>query len=73
MKNVHKVEIKVEGKEWEKCLDKSFKKRNKETKVDGFRKGSAPKEVYLKKFGIESLYMDAVDSAVEEALSLIHI
>lgn len=67
MKNVHKVEIKVEGKEWEKCLDKSFKKRNKETKVDGFRKGSAPKEVYLKKFGIESLYMDAVDSAVEEA------
>ena len=64
MKNVHEIEIKIEGKEWENCLDKSFKKRNKETKIDGFRKGAAPKEMYLKKFGIESLYMDAVDDAV---------
>ncbi len=67
MKNVHEIEIKIEGKEWENCLDKSFKKRNKETKIDGFRKGAAPKEMYLKKFGIESLYMDAVDDAVSIA------
>ena len=67
MKNVHEIEIKIEGKEWENCLDKSFKKRNKETKIDGFRKGVAPKEMYLKKFGIESLYMDAVDDAVSIA------
>ncbi len=67
MKNVHEIEIKIEGKEWENCLDKSFKKKNKEVKIDGFRKGTAPKEMYLKKFGIESLYMDAVDDAVSIA------
>ncbi len=66
-KNVHEIEIKVEGKEWESCLDKSFKKKNKEVKIDGFRKGTAPKEVYLKKFGIDSLYMDAIDYAVDNA------
>lgn len=67
MKNVHEIEIKWEGKDWEKCLDTSFKKRNKEVKVDGFRKGTAPKDVYLKKFGIESLYMDAIDIAADKA------
>ena len=66
MKNVHEIEIKLD-KEWTECLDKAFKKKNKETKIDGFRKGAAPKEVYLKKFGIESLYMDAVDDAIQVA------
>lgn len=66
-KNVHEIEIKVEGKEWESALDKAFKKKNKEAKIDGFRKGSAPKEVYLKKFGIETLYMDAIDEAMDVA------
>jgi len=67
MKNVHEIEIKIEGKEWEECLDKSFKKKIKDVKVDGFRKGACPKDVYLKKFGKESLYMDAVDQAIEIA------
>jgi len=64
-KNVVVKEIKINGSEWEKCLDSAYKKKNKEVKVDGFRKGTAPKEVFIKKFGIESLYMDAIDSAVE--------
>jgi len=67
MKNVHKIEIKVEGKDWEKCLDDSFKNKKKDLKVDGFRKGAIPKDVYIKKFGLESLYMDAVDAALDSA------
>ena len=66
-KNVHEIEIKIEGKDWESCLDKAFKKKNKDTKIDGFRKGQAPKDIFIKKFGIESLYMDAVDSAIDSA------
>lgn len=66
MKNVHEIEIKLE-KEWIECLDKAFKKKNKETKIDGFRKGAAPKNIYIQKFGIESLYMDAMDEAIEIA------
>ena len=63
MKNVHEIEIKLTT-EWEKCLDDAFKKKVKETKVDGFRKGTCPKDIFIKRFGVESLYMDAVDEAV---------
>jgi len=65
-KNKHEIEIKLE-KQWLNALDKAFKKKVKETKIDGFRKGTIPKDMYIKKFGIESLYMDAVDYAVNDA------
>lgn len=67
MKNVHEIEIKLEGEKWSKCLDNAFKKKNKEVKIDGFRKGTAPKDVFIKKFGIESLYPDAVNEAINIA------
>ena len=67
MKNVKEVKISIEGKEWESALDKAFEKKKKEVKVDGFRKGAVPKAVYLKKVGIESLFMDASDIAIEQA------
>ena len=65
-KNVCEFEIKLD-KEWKDALDKAYKKKVKEVKIDGFRKGAAPKEIYIKKFGIESLYMDAVDEAMNAA------
>ncbi len=67
MKNIHEVIVKIEGKKWEEALDKSFKHNIKEIKMDGFRKGSVPKNIYLKKYGIESLFMDAVNEAIPEA------
>ena len=67
MKNVKEITITIEGEDWQKALDKSFKKRNKEVKIDGFRKGAAPKEIYIKNFGLESLFMDAVDFVMDEA------
>ena len=67
MKNVHDIEIEIKGKEWEKILDAAFQKRVKDTNIDGFRKGKCPKNVYLQKFGVESLYMDAVDVAAGKA------
>lgn len=67
MKNVKEIEFKVEGKKWDDLLDKAFKKKSKDTQVDGFRKGNCPKEVFIKKFGIESLYMEASEMALDEA------
>ena len=49
MKNVHEIEIKLD-KEWISALDTVFKKKNKEVKIDGFRQGMAPKDMYIKKF-----------------------
>ncbi len=64
--NVKEYEIKL-GEEWTNILDKTFKKKNNETKIDGFRKGKAPKDVYLKHFGIQSLYADSIDEAINVA------
>lgn len=68
MKNEHIIEYEVKGKDWEKALDTAFKKQVKEAKIDGFRKGAVPKDIYIKKMGgIEVLYRDAVDDALDEA------
>lgn len=67
MKNVKTIEITIKGDEWATALDKAYKKKNKDIKIEGFRKGMAPKEIYLKKMGIESLYMDAVDNVMNKA------
>ena len=42
---------KVEGSEWSNALDKAFNKINKKVKIDGFRQGKAPRNVYEKKYG----------------------
>ena len=66
-KNIFNVEIKIEKEEFEKGIEKAFKKKVNEIKVDGFRKGKVPFDVYVKKFGKESLYMDTVDILLPDA------
>ena len=58
--------LKLEGKEWKECLKESYNKKKKDIKIDGFRKGQVPYDIYVKKTGIETLFMDAVDMAVEK-------
>lgn len=57
--------LKLEGKEWKDCLKETFEKKRKDIKMDGFRKGQVPYDIYVKKAGVETLYMDAVDMAVD--------
>jgi len=66
-KNELEIVIKIEGKEWEDALDKAFNEANKKAKIDGFRPGKAPKDVFIKKYGKESLFMDAADLALQSA------
>lgn len=66
-KNMKDITIKIEGKKWEDALDKAFKEANKKAKIDGFRPGKAPKSVFLKRYGVESLFMDASNYCVEDA------
>lgn len=56
MKNVKEVVIEVKGKDWENALDKAFNKKKKDIKIDGFRKGSVTKEIFIKKQGLK-LYL----------------
>lgn len=64
--NVHEITLKVEGSEWSSALDKAFNKANKKAKIDGFRPGKAPRNIFEKKYGKESLYSDAIDNILQE-------
>jgi len=66
-KNLKEITIKVEGEKWQKALDKAYEKASKNVKIDGFRPGKAPKDVFLKRYGIESLFMEASNFCVEDA------
>ncbi len=67
MKNIHTIKVEVKGKEWTSAIDEAFNKKKKDIKIDGFRKGSVTKDLYIKKVGVESLYMDATDIALNSA------
>lgn len=66
-KNVHEIIVEIKGEEWNKILDDTFKKVIKKVKIDGFRPGKAPREVYERKYGKSSLVVEAVDMAVSDA------
>lgn len=66
-KNEKEIIIKIEGADWEKILDEAFKKANRKAKIAGFRPGKAPKNVYIKHYGKESLYYEASNKAIEVA------
>lgn len=66
-KNVHEVSTKIEGESWKKALDRAFAEKQKTVKVDGFRKGKVPREIFEKKFGKEALFVDAADMVLQEA------
>lgn len=64
-KGVLTVEVDVETVN--KGLDASFKKMVKKVNIPGFRKGKIPRPMFEKRFGVESLYADAVDFMLPEA------
>ena len=66
-KNVHEIKIEIKGDEWGKKLDDAFKKEVKKVKIDGFRPGKAPRNIYEKKYGKASLVVSAVDDAMNDA------
>ena len=66
-KNVFEVSVEFTKEEFENAIDKAFDKKKADIKLDGFRKGKVPKDLYIKKAGKESLYMDALDILLPEA------
>jgi len=66
-KNVLELSSKVSGEKWEKALKDAFEKNKKKIKMDGFRPGKVPYDIYVKKNGIESLFLDAADLVLNDA------
>jgi len=65
-KNRHEIEIKVDKERWQKELDNAFNIVSKNAKIDGFRKGKVPREVFDKKIGKQEYIMEAANKIVSE-------
>ncbi|WP_080874213.1 trigger factor [Oceanobacillus timonensis] len=59
----------VSAEEFDQALDQAFKKVSKDVQIPGFRKGKIPRSIFEKRFGVESLYQDAVDIVLPGAYS----
>lgn len=59
--------VEVPAEKVNEGLDVAFKKVVKQVQVPGFRKGKMPRSLFEKKFGVESLYQDALDVILPEA------
>src|SRR5690625_443225 len=57
----------VVPEDFEKALDQAFKKVVKTIEIPGFRKGKVPRKIFEQRFGVESLYQDAVDIVLPDA------
>jgi len=63
-----KASFTVSKEEFASALDEAFVICNEKVTIKGFRKGKAPKKLYLEHYGEESLYADAVDCAVNKKM-----
>lgn len=59
-------EVNVSKEQFEHGLDHAFEVENQKVEIKGFRKGKAPRQVYETKFGIESLYEEAIQHVLQE-------
>lgn len=62
----------VTADEFEKALDKAFEKCNAKVSIKGFRAGKAPRSVYEKHYGVESLYDEALNEVLNTKASEIY-
>ena len=60
------VNYKVEGKEWEEAKTLAFEKVVKKVKVDGFRQGKCPRNIFEKKYGTGDIVVEAAESLINK-------
>ncbi|ASJ52813.1 trigger factor [Brevibacillus formosus] len=53
--------VEVDATQVDAALDQAFKKVVQKVQVPGFRKGKVPRKMFESRFGVESLYQDALD------------
>ena len=61
-----KIIVTVSPEEFEEGLNQAFDKKKKDVQIPGFRKGQVTRAQFEKKFGVESLYEDAVFACADK-------
>ena len=59
------INYKVTGKEWESARDNAFDKIKNKYRIDGFRKGKAPRNIFEKKYPGE-ITMEAANNMIDK-------
>lgn len=59
--------VEVSAEDFSNALDEAFKKVVKQVSIPGFRKGKIPRGMFEQRFGVESLYQDALDIILPKA------
>jgi len=65
-KNLGILTVEVEQDKVNAALDQAFKKVRSRITVPGFRKGKVPRAIFEKRYGVESLYQEALDILLPE-------
>jgi len=66
-KNQVKLEIEVDAKVFDECMNKAFNKNKSRFNIPGFRRGKAPRSMVERYYGEQVLYEDAINFACAEA------
>lgn len=66
-KNVVSFEFSVSGEDFEKAIEKAYKKNVGKINIQGFRRGKAPRQIIEKYYGAEIFYEDAVNIVLPDA------
>jgi trigger factor len=61
-----RMEIEVTPEQFEHGLNHAFEAVKGDVEVKGFRKGKVPRHIFEQKFGVESLYEEAINHVLQE-------
>lgn len=67
--NMAKLTIEVPYEEFDKAVDKAYKRNKNKINVPGFRKGKVPRQVMEKMYGREVFFEDAANIIIPDAYS----
>ena len=66
-KNLQKLTFEVSVDDFEKAIDRAYKKNKNKFNIPGFRKGKAPKAIVIKNFTKAVFYDDALNDVLPDA------
>jgi len=66
-KNWMQFEVEVDADQFTKAIDAAFRQLNQRVTIPGFRKGKAPRAIFERNYGKESLVQEAVEHLLPQA------
>lgn len=69
-KNWMQFEVEIDASQFDKAVDSAFRKLNQRVNVPGFRRGKAPRALFERMYGAQSLVQEAVEEVLPQAYTV---